>query len=62
MSAPLESPEEEQETWRHVHRATPLLRFWMTIVTILAIVALNLTGGAIASMWAFLTGGNWLPW
>lgn len=61
MSAPRANSGEEQETWRHVHRATPLLRFWMTIVTILAIVALNLTGGAIASMWAFLTGGNWLP-
>lgn len=50
-----------QDSWRHVHRATPLLRFWMTIVTILLIGALNLTSGAIAAIWAFFQGGNWLP-
>lgn len=42
--------------FRHVHRATPLLRFWTTILAIFAALLLNLNASGIRSIVGFFQG------
>lgn len=47
--------------YRRVHRLTPLLRFWTLILALLAVAVVNINLSVISTVWAFLTGGNYLP-
>lgn len=49
-------------TYRPVHRLTPLLRLWTLLLALLAVVAVNLNASALASLGSFLRGdGSLLP-
>ncbi|AJE32324.1 membrane protein [Corynebacterium humireducens NBRC 106098 = DSM 45392] len=47
--------------WRHVHRLTPLLKFWTVILAVLAVVVVNVNVAVLTRAWAWLEQGQFLP-
>lgn len=49
------------EEFRHVHRLTPLLRFWTVILAAIAVAAVNINATMLGIAYGWLTAGNILP-
>ena len=47
----------EEYPYRRVHRLTPLLRFWVVILTALAAILLNIGIDTMSTVWSFFAGG-----
>ncbi|MDY3126515.1 MAG: PH domain-containing protein [Corynebacterium sp.] len=45
--------------YRHVHRLTPLLRFWSLILALFTVFALNFSASVLVSVSEWLRGGHW---
>lgn len=45
--------------WHHVHRATPLVRFWGGLLALAAVIVVHLNMATVLALWSALIGGPW---
>ncbi|WKD59770.1 PH domain-containing protein [Corynebacterium caspium] len=58
----MSSAESAATPWRKVHRITPLLNFWGTILAAISALMLNISGSALSDIGKFIRDGHlWIP-